>query len=131
MNTSKIVKCLLLGLALSAATSASAGNKDSLKLSQPVTINGTKLNVGDYQLEWEGAGPAVELQIIKSHKVVVTVPARLVELSRPGGNFAYVTRMAEDGSISLTEIRFPGKRYQLAIGQEPAAAESAKDGSQQ
>jgi len=131
MKVSKIFKALFLGLPLLAATSALAGNKDSLKLSEPVTINGTKLDVGDYQLKWDGAGPAVELQIIKSHKVVVTVPAQLIELSRPGDNSAYVTRMARDGSISLTAIRFSGKRYQLAIGQDAGAIEAAKDGGQQ
>lgn len=131
MKVSKIFKALFLGLPLLAATSALAGNKDSLKLSEPVTINGTKLDVGDYQLKWDGAGPAVELQIIKSHKVVVTVPARFVELSRPGDKSTYVTRMAEDGTVSLSEIRFPGKKYLLAIGPEAGATEAAKEGGQQ
>ncbi|HMD41262.1 MAG TPA: hypothetical protein VKH15_18385 [Candidatus Acidoferrum sp.] len=131
MNLSKIAKGLLLGPALLIATSAWAGSKDVLKVSEPVTINGMKLNVGDYQLKWEGTGPAVELMIIKSHKVVVTVPARFVELSRPGDKSTYVTRMAEDGTVSLSEIRFPGKKYLLAIGPEAGATEAAKEGGQQ
>jgi hypothetical protein len=130
MNLSRIYKGLLLAATLLLATSALAANKGSLNISQPVTVNGTKLAVGDYQVKWEGTGPNVELNIIKSKKVVVTVPARLVELSRPERNSASVTLTAEDGTTSLTEIRFAGSKYELAIGQEAASAESGSDGNQ-
>jgi len=130
MKASKISKGLLLGLTLLLATTAWAANKGSLKVYESVTVNGTKLAEGDYQLNWEGTGSNVELNIIKSNKVLVTVPARLVELSRPGDGAAYLTRKAEDGSLSLIEIRFSGKKYELAIGQESAATESVKGAGQ-
>jgi hypothetical protein len=130
MKASKISKGLLLGLTLLLATSAWAANKGSLTVNEPVTVNGTTLAAGDYQFNWEGTGSNVELNILKSAKVVVTVPARLVELSRPGNDSAYVTRKAEDGSLSLVEIHFSGKKYELAIGQESAATESVRDAGQ-
>jgi hypothetical protein len=130
MNLSRIYKGLLLAATLLIATSALAANKGSLNISQPVTVNGTKLAAGDYQVKWEGTGPNVELNITKSKKVVVTVPARLVELSRPERNSASVTQMAEDGTTSLTEIFFSGKNYELSIGQEAASVESGSDGKQ-
>jgi hypothetical protein len=130
MNLSRIYKGLLLAATLLIATSALAANKGSLNTSQLVTVNGTKLAAGDYQVKWEGTGPKVELNIIKSKKVVVTVPARLVELSRPEPNSAYGTLMAKDGTTSLTEIRFAGSKYELTIGQEAASSESGSDGNQ-
>ena len=130
MKVSRISKGLLLGAAMLMATDALAANKGSLKIYEPVTVNGTKLAVGDYQVKWEGTGPNVELNIIKSKKVVVTVPARLVELSRPERDSASVTRKAEDGTTSLTEIHFARSRYELVIGGEAASVESGSDGNQ-
>ena len=130
MKVSRISKGLLLGATMLMATGALAADKGSLKIYEPVTVNGTKLAAGDYQVKWEGTGPNVELNIIKSKKVVVTVPARLVELNRPERNSASVTLMAEDGTTSLTEIRFAGSKYELAIGQEAASAESGSGGNQ-
>ena len=130
MKLSRIYKGPLLAATLLIVTSALAANKGSLNISQPVTVNGTKLAAGDYQVKWEGTGPNVELNIIKSKKVVVTVAARLAELSRPERNSASVTQMAEDGTTSLTEIFFSGKNYELSIGQEAASVESGSDGKQ-
>jgi len=135
MKVSRISKGLLLGATMLIATglmatSALAANKGSLNISQPVTVNGTKLATGDYQVKWEGTGPNVELNIIKSNRVIATVPARLVELSRPERASASVTRKAEDGTTSLTGIRFSGKKYELSIGQEAASVESGSDGTQ-
>ena len=87
MSVSKISKGLLLGLALLLATSVFAANKGSLQVSDPVTVNGKQLGAGDYTVKWEGAGPNVELNILRGKNVVATVPARMVDLdhvSEPG-----------------------------------------------
>jgi hypothetical protein len=135
MNVSKISNGLLLGLTLLLTTSASAAtnssqNKGSLNIQEPVTVNGTRLAVGNYRLKWQGTGADVELNIIQSHKVVATVPARLVDLARPGRGDAYGTRKQEDGSTLLTSIDFYGKKYELAIGQGSAATDENTMGSQ-
>jgi hypothetical protein len=135
MKVSKISSGLLLGLMLLLATSASAAtnsskNKGSLNIQEPVTVNGTRLAVGNYQLTWQGTGADVELNILQSHKVVATVPARLVDLARPARGDAYGTRKQEDGSTSLTKIGFYGKKYELEIGQGSAATDENAMGSQ-
>jgi hypothetical protein len=135
MNVLKISNGLLLGLTLLVATGGSAAtnssqNKGSLNIQEPVSVNGTRLAMGKYQLKWEGTGPDVALSIIQSHKIVATVPARLVELARPGRTDAYETRKVEDGNTLLTSIDFSGKKYQLAIGQESAATDENTIGSQ-
>ncbi len=120
MKASKICGGLLLGLALLLPASASAANKGALKLDAPVTVNGTQLARGAYSLTWDGTGPDIELNIVKSKKIVATVPARLVNLNRPGINEGYGTRTEGDGSTSLTAVYFSGKKYELEIEQVPA-----------
>ncbi len=104
MSVSKISKGLLLGLALLLATSGFAANKGSLQVNDPVTINGKQLASGTYSVTWDGAGPNVELNILKGKNVVATVPAHMLDLEQ-----------------SPT----PGKKYALALNNESAKAESS------
>jgi len=123
MKVSKMFKGLLLGLALLLATSAFAANKGSLQVADPVTVSGKQLAAGDYTVKWKGKGPNVELNILQGTNVVATVPARLIDLDRSSDSNAVVTKLNGDGSKSLSEIRFSGKKYALAIGEESAKAE--------
>ena len=82
MSVSKISKGLLLGLALLLATSGFAANKGTLQVNDPVTVNGKQLGTGEYTVKWDGAGPNVELNILKGKNVVATVPARMLELEQ-------------------------------------------------
>jgi hypothetical protein len=125
MTTSKISKGLLLGLALLLATSVfAATNKGSLQVLDPLTVNGKQLPAGDYTVKWDGAGPNVELNIMRGKNVVATVPARMVDLEQTPNRDSLVTNVNSDGRKSLNEIRFSGKKFALAINAESAKAES-------
>jgi hypothetical protein len=122
MKFANFSKGLLLGLALLLATSAfAASNKGSVQFLDPVTISGKQLPAGDYSVKWDGAGPSVELNILKGNKVVATTPARLIDLNQKPDTDTAVLKSNDDGSKSLAEIRFGGKKYALAIGQESAS----------
>jgi hypothetical protein len=121
MKFGNVSKGLLLGLALLLATSVfAASNKGSMQLLDPVTVSGKQLPAGDYSVKWDGSGPNVELNILKGNKVVATTPARLIDLNQKANNDAAVVKSNDDGSRSLAEIHFGGKKYGLAIGQETA-----------
>ncbi|HEV2730360.1 MAG TPA: hypothetical protein VGV15_10040 [Terriglobales bacterium] len=125
MKLSKISKSVLPGLALLLATGAFAANKankGSFEVSEPVTVSGHQLAPGQYKLRWEGTGPDVEAMILSEGKLVETVPAHLIVLSQSERNNAIVSRKNDDGSRSLTQIDFAGKKYALAFGDESAAA---------
>lgn len=129
MKLWKISNSVLLGLTLLAATSGSAStkssqNKGSLNIQEPVTVNGIRLAMGNYQLRWEGTGSDVKLNIIQSRKVVATVPVQLVDLARTARAEGYETRKEEDGSTSLTNIDLSGKKYQLHIVEGSAPVEN-------
>lgn len=122
----KVTKSLLLGLALLLATSAFAANQGSLQVHEPLNVAGQQLTAGDYKVTWQGTGPSVELNILQGNTIVATVPARLVDLTRSSASDAAVTKMNVDGSRSLSEIRFRGRKYAIAIGEESARADSSK-----
>lgn len=128
MKVSSIFKVLILGQVLLMATSAFATTKGGLTVQEPVTVNGTRLAIGGYEVKWEGTGPDVELSIFKSKKLVATVPAHFVELSRPEHSSAYGSEKEEDGTVSLTVIYFSGKKYKLEVGQGPSSPQSMKEG---
>jgi len=111
-------KTLIMGVALLLASSAFAATKGTLSLHHPTNVNGTTLSAGDYKLEWDGAGPNVEVSILQGKKVVAKVPAKLVDVSSPYDNDAAVVKNNGDGSTSLSEARFGGKRFKLQVGDE-------------
>jgi hypothetical protein len=125
MNVSKISKGLLLGLALLLATSGFAANKGSLQVDNPVTINGKPLAAGEYTVKWDGAGPNVELNILKGKNVVATVPARMLDLEQSPVRDSIITSVNSEGHKSVNEIRFSGKKYAFAVNAESAKAESS------
>jgi hypothetical protein len=116
---------LVMGLLL-LASSAFAANKGNLQLQNPVSVNGTSIKPGEYKVEWDGTGPNVELSILQGKKVLAKVPAHVVELSSPPDNNAAVTKKGDDGSWSLSEIRFGGKKMALALGESSDGAQASK-----
>jgi hypothetical protein len=125
MSVSKISKGLLLGLALLLATSGFAANKGSLQVDNPVTISGKPLAAGEYTVKWDGAGPNVELNIMKGKNVVATVPARMLDLAQSPVRDSIITSVNSEGHKSVNEIRFSGKKYAFAVNAESAKAESS------
>jgi len=126
MKFANVSKGLLLGLALLLATSAfAASNRGSMELMDPVTVSGKQLPAGEYSVKWDGSGPNVELNILKGNKVVATTPARLIDLSEKPNSDSAIVQQNGDGSRSLTEIHFGGKKYALAIGNESASMDGS------
>lgn len=118
MKFATVSKTLIIGAALLLASSAFAATKANLSLHHSTNVNGTTLSAGDYRLEWDGTGPNVEVSVLQGKKVVAKIPAKLVDVSSPYDNDAAVVKNNGDGSTSLSEARFSGKRFKLAIGDE-------------
>lgn len=116
----KLYTFIVLAVALLLATSAFASNRGSIQFSQEVQIAGTRLSPGQYSLEWEGKGPQVELKVMRGGKVVATTPAQMVDLQTASVGDQTIVSKGADGTNSLSEIRFSGKKYALQIGSETA-----------
>lgn len=117
MKFATVSRITTMGLALLLASSAFAANKASLTLLNPATVNGTKLKAGDYKLEWDGAGPEVQVSIIQGKTVLAKVPAKVVDLAAPARDNAAILNRNDSGSNALAGARFQGKKYALQIGE--------------
>ncbi|HEX6504508.1 MAG TPA: hypothetical protein VF011_14810 [Terriglobales bacterium] len=115
-------KTIVLSLALLLATSAFAGDahKGSVQFFNDVQLNGKQLPAGEYQVKWEGTGDNVEMSLLRSGKVLVSAPAQVIELNQKSSSDAALINNNPDGSRSIGEIRFAGKKYALAVGRESA-----------
>jgi hypothetical protein len=113
---------LLAAVVLIAATTFAASNKGSLELQHPASVAGKQLATGDYTVRWEGTGDQVELKIYHGKDVVISTPARLVQVEHPVANNSAVVNTNPDGTFSLSQIRFGGKHFALEI---PAGGEGA------
>jgi hypothetical protein len=111
-----------LSAALLLASSAVAANKGSVTVPDPVTVAGKQLSPGNYNVIWDGTGPNVEVKILKGKNVVATAPGHMVDSKIAFSYDAIGTTHNPDGSVALTRVQFHGKKYYLAIGEEPAQA---------
>ena len=125
MNRNSLLKSLVVGLAVLLATSAFASNKGSLHVQEAVQINGQQLPAGDYQLRWDGTGSNVELSVLQGKKVITKTSAKMVELDHPS---AYDAAVVDTTSKTISQVRFAGKKYALAIGGSEKAEASAGSG---
>jgi hypothetical protein len=122
MKYTTLTKSLVFSAALilastTLASTAFASNKASLELSNSVMVNGTTLKAGDYKVEWEGAGPNVEVSILQGKKVIAKVPAQLVELQAPSPSNAAIVQENGSGPKKLAAVRFEGKKFSLDLGE--------------
>jgi hypothetical protein len=125
MKTSRIITTLF-GASLFLAAGAFAQEKSTLKLSDNINVQGTELKAGQYDVEWVGSGPTVQVSIRKGKNNIVTVPATLVTKADSNVGGGYGARKEADGSRSLFAIYPVGKKIELEIGDKQASATSAK-----
>jgi hypothetical protein len=125
MKVAKIGLTLFAGALLFAAgTLAGEANKATLRLQEKVSVEGKQLAPGNYKLEWDGAGPDVQVNILRGKETVATVPARLVEQPARNAQDAYSTNAEPDGSRALTSIYIGGKTFALQFEGAQAAQHS-------
>lgn len=114
-------QAVMLAVVLMLAASAFAANKGAFQLNNTVSVNGTQLQAGDYSVTWDGDGPDVHVNIMKGRKVVAQAPAKVVSMDQASNSNQAVVERNSDGSASLKELRFNGKKFALAIGAAPAS----------
>ncbi|MGH9642150.1 MAG: hypothetical protein ACRD3Q_06955 [Terriglobales bacterium] len=128
MKLNTLAKTVVLGLAVLLATGAFAStNKRSLHLDQAVQINGQQIAAGDYSVRWEGAGPSVEVSVMRGKKEVAKASAKLVELDR-APSYDQVVLSNTNGTRAVSQLRFGGKKTALEIGSSDQASMSGGAG---
>jgi hypothetical protein len=115
-----MIKTVVLGLAVLLASSAFASNKGSLQVRDAVEVNGQQLAPGNYQLRWDGTGSSVEVSFMQGKKEVAKAWAKVVAVDKANDNDSVVVAH-EDGKATVSELRFAGKKFVLAIGSSDKA----------
>jgi hypothetical protein len=121
---STLAKTVVLGVAVLLASNAFAGNKGSLQVRERVEVNGQQLAPGEYQLRWDGTGAHVEVRFMQGKKEVAKTSARVVSLDQASDYDSAVIDHAS-GKAAVSQVRFAGKKFALAIG----ATDKAEAGS--
>lgn len=104
----------ILVLALSATTFAASGSSN-VKLFSAAQLNGTSLAAGEYKVKWDSHSPEADVTFLQGKKTVATAHAKLVDRDQASPENAVVTRANSDGSATIVEIRFEGKKSVLVF----------------
>ncbi len=115
MKLNHLAKTVVLGLAVLLASSAFASNKGSLQVRETLEVNGQQLAPGAYQVRWDGTGANVEVSFMQGKKEVAKTSAKVVALDK-ASDFDSAVVDHEGGKATVTEVRFAGKRFALALG---------------
>ena len=127
MKLTNLAKTVVLGLAVLLASSAFASNKGTLRVHESSEVAGQQLAAGEYQLRWDGSGSNVEVSFMQGKKEVAKTSARLVNLDKASDNDAALVDHSS-GKAIVTEVRFAGKKYALALGATEKAEMSGDSG---
>jgi hypothetical protein len=111
----RLAKTVVLGLAVLLASSAFASNKGTLNVHETLEVAGQQLAAGEYQVRWNGApGSNVEVSFMQGKREVAKASAKVVALDKASDNdSAFVDHSS--GKAIVTEVRFAGKKYALAL----------------
>src|SRR6202790_3427605 len=96
---------------------AARNSAHSVEISNTVQIGTTKLKPGNYKVEWQGTGPAVEVSFQQNGKTVVTAPGTLKTNDDEVTQDAIVTEGVSTGTSTLKEIRCGHQKAALVFDQ--------------
>ena len=82
---------------------------------EAIEVNGQQLAPGEYQVRWDGTGPNVEVSIMQGKKEVAKTTAKVLALDKAYDYDSAVVNHAS-GKATVSEVRFAGKKYALALG---------------
>ena len=100
---------------------AARNNAHPVEISDAVQIGGTRLKPGNYKVEWQGTGAAVQVSFLQNGKTVVTAPATLKTNDDQVKQDAIVTEATGASTSTLKEIDFGHQKEALVFEQDPGS----------
>ena len=88
----------------------------TLILRSGVTLNGTRVPVGECVVSWESYVSDAVVKVVHDNDIVTTTSGKWVKRPVKYPDDAYVYRTNKDGSRTLIEVRFSGMRQALVFG---------------
>jgi|SRR5215471_16073588 len=108
----------------SPSASSKQTHKTSITIPESAQVGSSQLKPGDYKLQWEGAGPDVQVAFVQNGKTVATVPAKLVDKKDVPRSDAIVYKAGNGNSRTINEIDLAKTKQALILG--GAAGESGE-----
>jgi len=99
---------------------AARDNARSVEIFDVVQIGNTELKPGNYKVEWQGTGTAVQVSFQQNGKTVVTVPGTLKMNDDQVTQDATATEATSAGTSTLKEIDFRHLKKALVFDRNPA-----------
>jgi hypothetical protein len=96
------------------AVFARDNNQHSVDIPATVQVGGTQLKPGNYKVNWQGAGPDIQVTFLRNGKTVATVPATLKTNDGQATQDEIVT---DSKTKMLTEIDFHRDKQALVFQQ--------------
>jgi hypothetical protein len=88
----------------------------TLILRSGVTLNGTRVPVGECVVSWESYVSDAVVKFVHDNDIVTTTSGKWVKRDVKYPDDAYVYKTNKDGSRTLIEVRFSGMRQALVFG---------------
>ena len=113
-----IVRVLAVMIVLTLSLGAAAdGGKTIIKLYSNASLNGKTLAAGEYKVKWERHSAEADVTFSQEKKEITTVRGKFVERDQPSPYSAVITKRNGDGTETITELRFEGKKEVLILNQ--------------
>jgi hypothetical protein len=107
---------MVFPLASLASNNSACEQKKNVNLADQVVLAGKTLAPGQYKVEWQGNGPNVKVNFVKSGKTVVTAPAKVAQLNSKAPYDAVVENTRKNGTKTIREIEWNNQRQALMFG---------------
>jgi hypothetical protein len=104
---------MVFPLAAMASAKAPKPEKKKIAVIDHIQVAGKTLQPGQYQVEWRGSGPTVNVKFLKHGKTILTAPAQLAQLKTPAPYDAVVENTSKNGAKTMHEIEWNHQREAL------------------
>ena len=116
MNSNGVSKYLARALALFLFVSLPAFANNFRTADPVVTPNGTQIPAGVYEVTYKSHSPTATVTFKQGGRVVATLDGKWVDRDIKYDSDALVYDTNPDGTRTLIEIRFAGKKQALVLG---------------
>ena len=99
-----LIKAVAVVLVLMMAVAVFAGDFSHLRISKDVTVAGTKLAAGEYNVKIDGAGPDVKVVFAQAGQVKATVNGTF-QAEKTASEYSSVTMETTNDGQRLSELR--------------------------
>jgi len=115
----KTLKALVL-IAFVLTTAFALAANMQINLNNANQLNGTTINPGSYKFAYTTTGNTAQVNVMQGKKTVATATGEVVEVQNPPQHDSIISKMNPDGTRSMYEIQFAGKKQGIRFNSEPA-----------